>query len=42
MAYDLLITILYMYVILQEKGLKSFEYEDRELVNKVLCFDTPN
>ena len=31
-----------MYVILQEKALKSFEYEDMEMDNKVLCFDTPN
>ena len=39
---SILKTTLYMYVILQEKGLKSFEYEEIELDNTVLCFDTPN
>ena len=34
--------ILHIYVILQETDFKSFQYEDIELDNKVLCFDTPN
>ena len=34
--------ILHIYVILQEKGFESFQYEDMESDNKVLCFDTPN